>query len=155
MKKFGGKGRKSRSVWNVSVYFSIKQYEVYLSLYIIPYSYDIIDKCTNFEDLENLLKAAERKLWPISGDGKCMFRALAMVMYGSESFHDTVRSLLVDYIEKNTKDFKKYLLDETMEMHLKRLKQPGQWGTHVELKATANILKLPIYIYTPTLKADG
>ena len=84
-----------------------------------------------------------------------MFRALAMVIFGSESFHDTVRSLLFDYIEKNTKDFKKYLVDKTMDMHLKTLKQPGQWGTHVELKAAANILKLPIYVYTPTLKADG
>ena len=105
-----------------------------------------IDKYATFEDLGNLLKAAERKLRPISGDGNCMFRALAMVMYGSESFHDTVRSLLVNYIEKNTKNFKKYLSDENMEMHLKRLKQPGQWGTHVELKAASNILKLPIYI---------
>ena len=50
---------------------------------------------------------------------------------------------------------KKYLSDETMEMHLKRLKELGQWGTHVELKAAAGILQLPIYIYTPTLKADA
>lgn len=84
-----------------------------------------------------------------------MFRSLAMVMYGSESFHGTVRSLLATYIEKNAKDFKKYLSDETMEMHLKKLKEIGQWGTHVELKAAAGILQLPIYTYTPTLKADG
>ena len=74
---------------------------------------------------------------------------------GSESFHDTVRSLLVNYIEKNANNFKKYLSAETMETHLKRLKQPGQWGTHVELKAVSDVLKLPIYIYTPTLRADG
>lgn len=102
-----------------------------------------------------MLKTTERKLRPISGDGNCMFRSLAMVMYGSESFHGTVRSLLVTYIEKNAKDFKKYLSDETMEMHLKRLKELGQWGTHVELKAAAGILQLPMYIYTPTLKADA
>lgn len=84
-----------------------------------------------------------------------MFRCLAMIMYGSESFHDTVRSLLANFIEDNAKDFKKYLSDETMEMHLKKLKELGQWGTHVELKAAAGILNLPIYIYTPTLKVDG
>ena len=43
-------------------------------------------------------------------------------MYGSESFHNTVRFLLVNYIKKNAKDFEKYLSTETMEMHLKRLK---------------------------------
>ena len=46
---------------------------------------------TVFEDLGNLLKAAERKLQPISGDGNYTFRALVMVIYGSESFHNTVR----------------------------------------------------------------
>ena len=58
-------------------------------------------------------------------------------------------------MEKNAKDFKKYLSAETMETHLKRLKQPRQWGTHVELKAASGVLKLPIYIYTLTLRADG
>ena len=101
------------------------------------------------------MKAADKKLKPISGDGNCMFRVLAMVMYGSESFHNTVRLLLVDYIKSNSKDFKKYLSNETMEVHLKRLMELGQWGTHMELKAAASILKLPIYVYTPTLKADG
>ena len=85
------------------------------------------------------MKAVDKKLQPISGDGNCMFRALAMVMYGSESFHNTVRLLLVDYIKSNSKDFKKYLSNETMEVHLKRLMELGQWGTHMELKAAASI----------------
>ena len=102
-----------------------------------------------------MLKEIDRKLCPISGDGNCLFRALALIIYGSESFHDRVRLLLTNFIEKNTKDFKKYLSDETMETHLKKLKQLGQWGGQVELKAAAGILKLPTYIYTPSLKADG
>ena len=117
--------------------------------------YTIQTSAGSFEDPRNLLKANDRTLRPISGDGNCMFRALAMAMYGSESFHDRVRQLLATYIEKNSKYFKKYLTSGTMEAHLKRLKELGQWGTHMELKAAAVILKLPMYIYTPTLRADG
>jgi len=67
-----------------------------------------------------LLKQFDRKLRHICGDGNCLFRALAMIMYGAESFHAKVRSLLANFIEENAKDFKKYLADETMETHLKK-----------------------------------
>ena len=65
--------------------------------------------------------------------------------------HNKVRSLLVTTLKripttsKSTCQLKQW----------KRLKQPGQWGTHVELKAASGILKLPIYIYTSTSRADG
>lgn len=77
---------------------------------------------TSFGDPGYLLKGADIKLQPASGDGNCMFRVLAMVK--GFDFCNTVscRFLMINYTEKSAQDFKKYLSDESIKMHLKRLK---------------------------------
>jgi len=82
-----------------------------------------------------------------------MYRSLALIMYGSETFHTKVRTILHDHIAANKEEFRKYVSGE-IEAHLAKLTEIGRWGTHVELKAAAGIMKLPIYVFTPTLKAD-
>ena len=54
-----------------------------------------------FEDPKKLLGKANRKLISICDDGNCMFRAIAAVMFKSETFHSKVRLVVHDYIQAN------------------------------------------------------
>ncbi|XP_065888309.1 uncharacterized protein [Dysidea avara] len=137
MKKFGGKGRKKQKCLARCCTLQHKK-----------------NNTGGFEDPESSLKDVQRKLLPICADGNCMFRSFSVIMYGSEIFHTKVRMVLHKYIMENQKDFSKYVSGE-METHLKSLMELGRWGTQVELKAAAGITQLPIYVYTPTLRADG
>jgi len=64
-----------------------------------------------------------------------------------------LQCILHDHIAANKEEFRKYVSGE-IEARLAKLTEIGRWGTHVELKAAAGIMRLPTYVFTPTLKVD-
>ena len=86
------------------------------------------------------LSARDRKVKPTSGDGNCLFHALAFVLYGTEMCHEKVYELLVQFVLQNQDrtligDFERYL------SHVRCTKV---WGTAVEILATVSLLQIPV-----------
>ena len=90
-----------------------------------------------------------RKRKVILGDGNCLFRAVAHIMYGTEDKHATVRQILVRFIWHNRPVFQKYITNGTFEQHAEIVTREGAWGTQVELYVTASYYRLPVYIFSP------
>ena len=95
------------------------------------------------------LSARDRKVKPISGDGNCLFRALAFVLYGSEMCHEKVHELLVQFVSQNQDSFRPYIGD--FERYLSHMRCTRVWGTAVEILATASLLQIPVFTLIPSV----
>lgn len=105
--------------------------------------------------IEHLIAQQNRKLVKVRGDGNCLFRALSLIVYGSEMCHSRVRQLLVNFVRENADNFKGYLSSgTTLEDHLLHMQYSRTWATQVELYAAASLFGRDVYIYTPTVRAD-
>ena len=89
----------------------------------------------------------------IMGDGNCLFRALSLLVYGSEDAHGVVRELLVNFISSNKAKFQ-HLMDLPFEDHIARMKNLRVWGTAVELQASASLFQIPVYTLQPAQRVD-
>ena len=85
----------------------------------------------------------------ILGDGNCLFRAVAHIIYGTEDSHATVRQILVTFLCNNRPVLLKYIASGSFEEHVQTVSREGAWGTQVELYATASFYQLPVYIFSP------
>lgn len=109
----------------------------------------------NLSTIEQLLASQNRKLIQIKGDGNCLFRALSLVVYGSEMYHSKIRELLVNFVRSNADKFRVYVTrGTTLEDHLLHMQYSRTWGTQVELYAAASLFGRELYVYTPTVRAD-
>ena len=109
----------------------------------------------NLPAIEHLLASQNRKLVHVRGDGNCLFRALSLVVYGSEMYHLKIRELLVNFVRSNADKFRVYVnRGTTLEDHLLHMQYSRTWATQVELYAAASLFGRELYIYTPTVRAD-
>ena len=69
-----------------------------------------------------------RKMKVILGDGNCLFRAVAHIIYGTEESHATVRRILVTFVSKNKPVLVKYVTNGSLRNTLKLSpeKEPGE-----------------------------
>ena len=52
---------------------------------------------------------------PIIGDGNCLFRALAYILYGDEMLHEKMRELLENFISQNPDHIQPYIRGDIQE----------------------------------------
>ena len=82
-------------------------------------------------------------------DGNCLFRCVAFHTLGDEEKHDDIRTLLVRFETLNKTTFSSrfipYANKQTYQEHLKHQLRTGNWGTQVELMATATLFQVPVY----------
>ena len=102
-----------------------------------------------------LLQSQDRRITSIKGDGNCLFRALSLMVYGTEMLHAKVRELLVAFVRNNANKFRVYVTEGSLEDHILNMQYTRIWGTQVELYAVASLFQKEIYIFTPTLRKDG
>ena len=95
-----------------------------------------------------------RSVIRIEGDGNCLFRALSLIVYGSEMYHLKVRELLVNFVRSNADKFKGYVTNGTLEDHVLHMQYSRTWATQVELYAAASLFGKELFIYTPTVRRD-
>jgi len=93
------------------------------------------------------VESLERRVVEIKGDGNCLFRALAFLVYGTEDVHIQMRELLADFISRNKVQFAK--LTDKIDEHILKLKYQRVWGSALELQAIASLLQLPVYTLLP------
>ena len=94
---------------------------------------------------DHVLSIQGRKRHSIIGDGNCLFRALAYIVYGTEDLHAKMRSLLVDFVSKNQPLFQPLVISGKLEEHIQYMLHSRQWGTQVELQAASTLFQMDLY----------
>ena len=94
------------------------------------------------------LRQAERNLDYIAGDGNCLYRAISKIVFGEQKYHSQVRTLLTDFVEENSSLFTNHFLGESSVAYGKRMRKSGQWGSQIELRAMATILRVPVFLFS-------
>ena len=94
---------------------------------------------------DHVLSIQGRKRHSIIGDGNCLFRTLAYIMYGTEDLHAKMRSLLVDFVSKNQPLFQPLVISGKLEEHIQYMLHSRQWGTQVELQAASTLFQMDLY----------
>ncbi|XP_005093661.1 OVARIAN TUMOR DOMAIN-containing deubiquitinating enzyme 6 [Aplysia californica] len=102
-----------------------------------------------YDILKDKLAQENRQIDYIRGDGNCFFRALSKQLYGSERFHKTIRSLIVDVIATNKDKFAQFVDGEDVQTHVMRMAEDHSWATTCEIYAAATLLQRDIYMLTP------
>ena len=82
-----------------------------------------------------------------------MFRAIAHQLYGMEEQHLQVRTSLINFINLNKSKYEEYCTN--FSKHMDSVKNPGSWGTGIELKACSDYLSLPVFVCTPDLTTSA
>ena len=99
------------------------------------------------------LSLFDRHLFPVLGDGNCLFRCFSYAVYGTEEQHYKIRLLLVDFMLLNSSLFTAACHPATVEDHTIQMRHNYVWGTHAEILAFAAFFQVPVY--TVVEKADG
>lgn len=108
--------------------------------------------------MDIFLAQGNREIKAIHPDGNCMFRSVADQVKGNAEDHLSLRHAAVFFIRDNAESFKGYLQKSSVEhwtvvlqQHLNIMNNYGCWGTQLELKAMASMLKVPIFVATDSL----
>lgn len=112
-----------------------------------------LKQISHFTEASKFLESYSRKIYPILGDGNCLFRALSYLLFGIEDYHHQVRKLLIEVIALNSDIFSQYCTDYDLNKHVARMKYETIWGTDVEIRAAASFLRLPVYVCTQKSKS--
>ena len=86
-------------------------------------------------------------------DGNCMFRSIAHQVVGDASKHLSLRHTVVNFSAMNVEALKGYYCDKEISInsHFDRMQNAGCWGTQLEIKATATLFQIPVYVLTDSL----
>ena len=113
-----------------------------------------------------LRKAEHYKVQKVTGDGRCLFRALAKGMAFNrgiplrpfeEKFDaDDLRMAVKEVICDNGKERRQYeaaliaiTVEEPLERYCQRIRTPDFWGGESELLVLSKLCKQPIIVYIP------
>jgi OTU-like cysteine protease len=83
------------------------------------------------------------------GDGNCLFRAVALQVYGDAEAHPDVRGLVCDFMAKDPAHFGQFVDGETFDAYVARKRRDGVHGNNPELQAVCELFNRPIEVYTP------
>eukprot|EP00466_Bigelowiella_natans_P002038 jgi/Bigna1/90373/estExt_fgenesh1_pg.C_680074 len=89
------------------------------------------------------------------GDGNCLFRTISRLIYGTPEHHAMVRAKILEYIQTEAVFFGQYIFDEDFNQYLERMKQPGEWGGEVEIRAACEMYGRHVEIYAYSLEPKG
>ena len=102
----------------------------------------------NIVCLENLQNYSPNELINVKGDGNCLFRCLARIIYSDEGEHNRMRSQVCDEFEKN-QTIKNFLSKKERTNYLKEqgMRSNGTWGTEIEILCATALLKCSIFVF--------
>ena len=93
-----------------------------------------------FQEANNFLKSYDQKIYPILGDGNCLFRALSQLLFEKEDYHQQIRKVLIEILILNSEVFSKYCTDSSLDEHVAHMKYETIWGTDIEIQSCCCIL---------------
>ena len=75
------------------------------------------------------------------------FRAVSLIIHGTQDKHLHIRESLMTFVERNTNVFQAYVKPGTsIAEHITTMRREGTWGTELELFAAASFCQLPFHV---------
>lgn len=115
-------------------------------------------RSTENNAIKNILSKRGLTLQPISSDGNCLYNAVRHQLQITGRFAEdvsTLRSKCADYITANMESLICYMInpdtgniytDSEFEKYCSDLRNSPAWGGHIEIRALAHVLKVPIEV---------
>ena len=88
------------------------------------------------------------------GDGNCLFRAVALQVYGDASSHGEVRRRCLDYMADDEEHFGQFVPGEAFGDYVSRKRRDGAYGNNPEIQAVSELYNRPVEVYVPANGAD-
>ncbi len=86
----------------------------------------------------------------VQSDGHCLYRAVAMALYGMEGEFMAMRAAASSHLRQNKEEFLPFLETGDMadfEGYCSRVESSTQWGGDLEVRALSEALSHPIEVY--------
>ena len=98
----------------------------------------ISELSSQYSNYVNALNSQHLTVVPVSGDGNCLFRAVAHQVYGDERFHMLVRAKCVDYMEVEAEFFSQFVVGgrDMFPLYLQAKRGDACWGDDPEIEVT-------------------
>ncbi|KAH9249687.1 hypothetical protein BASA81_012483 [Batrachochytrium salamandrivorans] len=91
----------------------------------------------------------------VSPDGNCLFRAMSILLFGTQDQHGDIRTKVCEYLLSESARFELFLVAEndtgmefTFADYVKNMRKPGEWGGEPELRILEEIYDRPIEMYS-------
>ncbi len=113
------------------------------------------DRSSTFSRFINLLRTRRKPsldVVPMEGDGNCLFRAISLQVYGDCTMHMDVRRDCLDYMERDAKHFRDFVIydgHEEFNEYVARKRENGVHGNHAEIQAMSELYNRTIEVYVP------
>ena len=91
------------------------------------------------------LSAAGYELIEQEGDGNCLYRCFAYVLYGSADEHRRVREECMSYIESECEYYARFV-SESIGEYVSRGRRENEWGDHVEIEAMKELYDVNVLV---------
>jgi OTU domain-containing protein 5 len=82
-------------------------------------------------------------------DGNCLFRAIALQIYGDSSMHDDIRARCCDFMAQDPQHFGSFIINEGFSDYIARKRQSGVHGNNPEIQAISELFNRPVEVFTP------
>lgn len=103
------------------------------------------------QDLESFRQSLANQgleMIPQEGDGNCLFRAVALQVYGQAENHAEVRERVMDFMENNPEHYANFVTDVDFKTYVMAKRQLGVHGNHAEIQAVSELYNRPVQVYT-------
>ncbi|KAH8101214.1 hypothetical protein BXZ70DRAFT_999998 [Cristinia sonorae] len=112
----------------------------------------LADPGENTQQLNEQLRALGLYAAPTLGDGNCLFRALSDQLYGTDSYHASLRQAICNWIQSHGDRYAPFVDDERgLDVHLECMRQQATYGGHLELSAFAHMTRRNVKVIQPGL----
>ncbi|KAJ2498331.1 2-oxoglutarate dehydrogenase E1 component [Coemansia sp. RSA 1972] len=102
----------------------------------------------DFSRLNRALKRSRLYCKDMTGDGNCLFRALADQVDGTPDTHLRHRESVCDYMHQHADDFAPFIDSaQPYERYVSHMRRPGEYGGNLELVAFARNYRVDIKVY--------
>jgi OTU domain-containing protein 5 len=115
---------------------------------------DVKQEPTSFAlNFDRSLRQRGLEIVPMAGDGNCLFRAVALQVYGDVEMHSDVRAQVCDFMERDVEHFGAFL-DEPLSDYINRKRRDGVHGNNPEIQAVSELFNRPVEVFTPDNGAE-
>lgn len=84
---------------------------------------------------------------PQEGDGNCLFRAVALQVYGDAGMHAQVRQQCLNFMARDPQHFGDFISGEPFDAYIARKRQDGVHGNHAEIQACSELFNRPVQVF--------
>lgn len=86
------------------------------------------------------------EVYSIERDGNCLYRAIALIVFGDEGNHGLVRKECFEYMNENREHFQKFI-NEDIDEYIANTSKPCVWGGEPEIFAMMELFNKRVEIY--------